>query len=48
MHQILAHDPAFRVSAIVVNRFVDGLRSDIQAVVFIHRPLDLDTVVSHG
>jgi hypothetical protein len=47
MHQILAHDPAFSVSAIV-NRFVDGLRYDIKAVVFIHRPLDLDIVVSHG
>lgn len=47
MHQIIAHDPTFSVSAIV-NRFVDGLRYDIKAVVFIHRPLDLDIVVSHG
>jgi hypothetical protein len=45
MHQILAHDPSFSMSAIV-NRFVDGLRQDIKAVVFIQRPLDLDTVVS--
>jgi hypothetical protein len=45
MHQILAHDPLFNTSAIV-NRFVDGLRSDIKTVVFIHRPLDLDIVVS--
>jgi hypothetical protein len=45
MHQILAHDRLFSISAIV-NRFVDGLRSDIKQVVFIHRPLDLDTAVS--
>jgi hypothetical protein len=45
MHQILAHDPSFSVSAIV-NRFIDGLKQDIKAVVFIHRPLDLDSAVS--
>lgn len=45
MHQILAHDPLFSPSAIV-NRFIDGLASNIRAVVFIHRPLDLDTAVS--
>jgi hypothetical protein len=45
MHQILAHDPLFSTSAII-NRFVDGLRSDIKTIVFIHRPLDLDTAVS--
>lgn len=45
MHQILANDPPFSMSAIV-NRFVDELRHDIKAVLFIHRPLDLDTIVS--
>jgi hypothetical protein len=42
MHQILAHDPSFSMPAIV-NRFVDGLKQDITAVVFVQRPLDLDT-----
>lgn len=45
MHQILAHDPTFSVSAIV-NRFIDGLKPDIKAMVFIHRPLDLDSAIS--
>lgn len=45
MHQILAHDPTFSMTTIV-NRFVDGLRADIKAIVFIQRPLDLDNVVS--
>jgi hypothetical protein len=45
MHQILAHDPQFSVSAIV-NRFIDGLAPEIRAIVLIHRPIDLDTAVS--
>jgi hypothetical protein len=45
MHQILAHDPQFSISAIV-NRFIDGLAPEIRSIVFIHRPLDLDTAVS--
>lgn len=44
MHQILAHDPMFSVSAIV-NCFIDGLKPDIRSVVLIHRPLDLDTAI---
>jgi hypothetical protein len=44
MHQILAHDPSFNIS-VIVNRFIDGLRRDIKVVVFIHRPIDLDTTV---
>jgi hypothetical protein len=45
MHQILAHNPLFSVSAIV-NRFVDGLKPDINIVVFIQCTLDLNIIVS--
>jgi hypothetical protein len=45
MHQILAHGPHFIIIAIV-NRFIDGLQPAIEATMFLHRPLDLDTVVS--
>jgi hypothetical protein len=45
VHQILAHDPKFN-SATVTNRFIDGLRDDIRAVVLVHRPGNLDTASS--
>lgn len=38
--------PMILHSVAIVNRFVDSLRSNIKAVVFIHRYMDLDTAVS--
>jgi len=45
VHQIRAHDLAFS-AALSTNRFIDGLRDDIKAVVMIHKPIDLDTAGS--
>jgi hypothetical protein len=45
MHQIIAHGTQFSIIAIV-NRFIDGLQPAIKATMFLHRPLDLDIVVS--
>ncbi|CAD6253442.1 unnamed protein product [Miscanthus lutarioriparius] len=45
VHQLLAHDPSFPQTAIT-NRFVDGLKKDIRAVVMMHRPQDLDIASS--
>ena len=33
-------------ASIITNRFIDGLRDDIKAVVIVHRPPDLDTASS--
>jgi len=41
VHQLLAYDPKFPPS-IITNRFVDGLKKEIRAVVTVHRPQDLD------
>lgn len=45
VHKLLAHDPFFNPSAIT-SKFVDGLKSEIKAVVLVHRPKDLDTACS--
>jgi len=45
VHQILAHDPKFSTSTIT-NRFIDGLKDEIRAVVLVHRPGNLDTASS--
>lgn len=45
VHQLLAYDPTLP-QAYLTNRFVDGLRWDIRAVVIVHRPNDLDTASS--
>jgi hypothetical protein len=45
VHQILAHDPKFS-TATITNRFVDGLRDDIRAIVLVHHPSNLDTASS--
>lgn len=45
VHQILAHDPKFNVVTIT-NRFIDGLRDDIKAVVLVQRPGNLDAACS--
>ncbi|CAN6338981.1 unnamed protein product [Urochloa humidicola] len=45
VHQLLAHDPYFN-PAVITSRFVDGLKSDIKAIVLVHRPKDLDTASS--
>lgn len=45
VHQILAHDPKFSV-ATITNRFVDGLKDEMRAIVLIHRPENLDTASS--
>lgn len=36
-HQILAHDPNLAPS-VITNRFIDGLKKEIKAVVMVHRP----------
>jgi hypothetical protein len=45
VHQLRAHDPHFH-PMLVTNRFIEGLRDDIKAVVIMHKPLDLDTASS--
>jgi hypothetical protein len=45
VHQILAHDPAFP-QTVITNRFLDGLKKEIRAVIMIHRPQTLDTASS--
>lgn len=45
LHQILVHDPTIS-SAVICNRFVDGLKREIRAVVMMHRSSDLDTASS--
>ncbi|CAO2183142.1 unnamed protein product [Urochloa humidicola] len=45
VHQLLAHDPYFNPS-VITNRFIDGLKPEIKAVVLVHRPKDLDTASS--
>lgn len=45
VHQLLAHDPYFN-PAVITSKFVDGLKSEIKAVVLVHRPRDLDTASS--
>jgi hypothetical protein len=45
VHQILAHDPAFP-QTVITNRFLDGLKQEIRAVIMIHRPQTLDTASS--
>lgn len=44
LHQILVHDPTIS-SAVICNRFVDGLKREIH-VVMMQRPTDLDTASS--
>ncbi|XP_062203827.1 uncharacterized protein LOC133906051 [Phragmites australis] len=45
VHQLLAHDPTIS-RAVITNRFIDGLKGDIKAIVLIHRPVDLDAACS--
>jgi hypothetical protein len=45
VHHLLIHNPNMEAS-IITNRFIDGLRDDIKAVVIVHRPPDLDTASS--
>jgi hypothetical protein len=45
VHQLLAHDPSFPPS-VITNRFIDGLKKEIRAVVMMHCPQDLDTASS--
>jgi len=45
VHQILAHDPKFS-TATITNRFIDGLKDDIRAVVLVHIPTNLDAASS--
>lgn len=45
VHQLLAHDSSMQ-PIVITNRFIDGLRDDIKAVVMLHRPVDLDTACS--
>lgn len=43
-HQILAHDPNLAPS-VITNRFIDGLKKEIKAVVMVHRPQNLNSTV---
>ena len=45
VHQLLAHDPNFP-SSVITNRFIDGLKREIKAVIMVHRPQDLDSASS--
>lgn len=45
VHQIKAHDPNFDY-ALINNKFIDGLKPEIKSVVFMHKPIDLDTASS--
>lgn len=45
VHQLLAHDSSLK-PIMVTNRFIDGLRDDIKAIVLLQRPIDLDTACS--
>ena len=45
VHHLLAHDPSFPAT-VITNRFLDGLKKDVRAVVMMHRPQDLDTASS--
>ena len=45
VHQLLAHDPSFPAT-VITNRFLDGLKKDVRAVVMMHGPQDLDTASS--
>jgi hypothetical protein len=37
VHQILAYDPKFS-TVTITNRFIDGLKDEIQAMVLVHNP----------
>jgi hypothetical protein len=45
VHLILIHDPTMPAS-VITNRFIDGLKKEIRAVIMLHRPQDLDTAGS--
>lgn len=45
LHKLLVHDPNLPTS-IITNRFVDGLKKEIRAVVMVHRLQCLDTASS--
>jgi hypothetical protein len=45
VHQLLTHDPSFPPT-VITNKFIDGLKKEIRAVIMIHRPQDLDTASS--
>ena len=45
VHQLRAHDPNFS-AILTTNRFVDGVKDSIRAVVMIHKLIDLDTASS--
>ncbi|XP_062187935.1 uncharacterized protein LOC133891241 [Phragmites australis] len=45
VHQLLAHDASLS-TAVITNRFIDGLKEEVRAVVLIQRPHDLDTASS--
>jgi hypothetical protein len=45
MHQLLAHEGQLTL-AMIIARFVDGLKDEIKSVVVIQRPVDLDTACS--
>lgn len=45
VHQLLAYDPTLQ-QAYLTNRFVDGLKGQIGAVVLVHHPTELVTASS--
>lgn len=45
VHPLLVHTPQMD-SSLITNRFIDGLREDIKAVVLVQCPHDIDTAVS--
>lgn len=45
VHQLLAYDP-YLSSVVLTAKFIDGLKDEIQSVVVIQRPKDLDTASS--
>jgi hypothetical protein len=45
VQQLHAHDPTIAQS-VITNRFVDGLKKEIRAVIMVHRPQDLDAASS--
>lgn len=45
MHHILAHNPAFD-PIYFITQFLDGLKSEIRAVVMLHQPKDLESAFS--
>lgn len=44
MHYLIAHSPHWD-PMLFMSRFIDGLRTDIRAVILVHKPQDLDAAV---